>query len=209
MWHPPPPTSERLSRSLSPLDSTNPTQQLLLHHFARSASRITSCYPGIQTSFNSLLLPMAISYPPLLSALMALSAIHRNSLYTLPAATLQQPNEIDYLKASSVTQLRSDLLLPLNDNPKCETPCWQQLSRSACARSIPAPTSRAPGVCTSKAQQPSSPPSHPCPPPPPPTLTAKRACCSDGTRPSQRLPPSRRKACELGISIPLHHQHHH
>jgi hypothetical protein len=61
---------------------------------------------------------MAISYPPLLSALMALSAIHRNSLYTLPAATLQQPNEIDYLKASSVTQLRSDLLLPAQQQPQ-------------------------------------------------------------------------------------------
>ena len=118
MWHPPPPTSERLSRSLSPLDSTNPTEQLLLHHFAQSASRITSCYPGIQTSFNSLLLPMAISYPPLLSALMALFAIHRNSLYTLSPATLQHPNEIDYLKASSVTQLRSDLLFSAQQQPQ-------------------------------------------------------------------------------------------
>jgi Fungal specific transcription factor domain len=61
---------------------------------------------------------MAISYPPLLSALMALSAIHRNSLYTNLPAALQQPTEVDYLKASSVAQLRSDLLLPSQPRPK-------------------------------------------------------------------------------------------
>jgi Fungal specific transcription factor domain len=88
------------------------TEQLLLHHFANSASQITSCHPSIQTSFNELLLPMAISYPPLLSALMALSAIHRNSLYTTSSAPIAQSTEIIYLKASSITQLRSDLLLP-------------------------------------------------------------------------------------------------
>ncbi|KAN0091725.1 Fungal specific transcription factor domain containing protein [Hyaloscypha variabilis] len=104
--------SERLSRSLSPLDSATPTEQLLLHHFANSASQITSCHPSIQISFNELLLPMAISYPPLLSALMALSAIHRNSLYTSPAIPTPQSTEIVYLKASSITQLRSDLFLP-------------------------------------------------------------------------------------------------
>jgi hypothetical protein len=107
-----PSLSERLSRSLSPLDSANPTEQLLLHHFANSASQITSCHPTIQTSFNKLLLPMAISYPPLLSALMALSAIHRNSLYTTPSTLIPQSTEIICLKASSITQLRSDLLLP-------------------------------------------------------------------------------------------------
>jgi hypothetical protein len=108
-----PPPSDRLSRSLSPLDSSTPTEQLLLHHFANSASRITSCHPRIQTNFCNLLLPMAISYPPLLSALMALSAIHRNSLYTpSPAPLNQPPNEIIALKASSIAQLRSELLLP-------------------------------------------------------------------------------------------------
>jgi hypothetical protein len=102
-----------LSRSLSPLDSSNPTEQLLLHHFANSASRITSCHSRIQTSFCNLLLPMAISYPPLLSALMALSAIHRNSLYTPSLLPLNQPpDEIIVLKASSIAQLRSELLLP-------------------------------------------------------------------------------------------------
>jgi hypothetical protein len=53
---------------------------------------------------------MAISYPPLLSALMALSAIHRNSLYTTSSTYIQQSNEIICLKVSSITQLRFDLL---------------------------------------------------------------------------------------------------
>jgi hypothetical protein len=108
-----PPPNDRLSRSLSPLDSSTPTEQLLLHHFANSASRITSCHPRIQTSFCNLLLPMAVLCAPLLSALMALSAIHRNSLYTpSPPPLNQPPNEIIVLKASSVAQLRSELLLP-------------------------------------------------------------------------------------------------
>jgi hypothetical protein len=106
--------SERPSRSLSPLDSATRTEKLLLHHFTTSASRITSCHASIQSSFCHLLLPMATSYPPLLSALMALSAIHRESLFTSASSPFHQTNEIISLKASSVSQLRSGLLMPTN-----------------------------------------------------------------------------------------------
>lgn len=52
---------------------------------------------------------MATSYRPLLSALLALSAIHLNTLYPGPSSP-QQGNEIISLKASSITQLRADIL---------------------------------------------------------------------------------------------------
>jgi hypothetical protein len=53
---------------------------------------------------------MAVSYPPLLSALMALSAIHRNSLYSPNPLQGDIPREIITLKASSISRLRSELL---------------------------------------------------------------------------------------------------
>ena len=99
-------------------------ERLLLHHFAHEASRITSCHPRIQFDFCQLLLPMALSYRPLRSALMALSAIHRNSLYahpssissssstslSSPVASTPEGDAVISLKISSISQLRQELL---------------------------------------------------------------------------------------------------
>jgi hypothetical protein len=107
-----------INRSLSPLDSVPKSEALLLHHFATSASKITSCHAAIQSSFCSLLLPMAHSYPPLLSALLTLSLIHRKTLFNPSVTSSHYPqsdfndNEVMALKASSITQLRSEILLP-------------------------------------------------------------------------------------------------
>jgi hypothetical protein len=104
-------------------------ERLLLHHFAHEASRITSCHPRIQSDFCQLLLPMALSYRPLLSALMALSAIHRNSLYTprsltssssstflsSPIASTPEGDAVISLKTSSISQLRRELLQPSSE----------------------------------------------------------------------------------------------
>jgi hypothetical protein len=102
------------SRSLSHLDSSTPLEQRLLHHYANFASCLTSCHPSIQSEFNQLLLPMAMSYPPLLSAVMALSAIHRNTLYSYSTPGTSDPAQtaIVSLKTSSISKLRSDLVLP-------------------------------------------------------------------------------------------------
>ena len=60
---------------------------------------------------------MALSYPPLLSALLALSLIHRTTLFPLsssspaPHQSLSIPNTIINLKTLSITKLRSALLL--------------------------------------------------------------------------------------------------
>ena len=100
------------SRSISPLDTAKPLELLLLHHFASEASLITSCHPSIQADFCQLLVPMAFSYPPLLSALMALSAIHRSTLYSSSISTPIAANEttsIISLKSSSISKLRNEL----------------------------------------------------------------------------------------------------
>ena len=107
-------SDQRLIRSLSPMDSSSPSEQLLLHHFANEASRVTSCHPLIQSSFNSILLPMATSYPPLLSALLTLSLIHRTSLSPPPSSSFNTDQSLEDsiigLKAMSITKLRSSLL---------------------------------------------------------------------------------------------------
>ncbi|RDW88317.1 hypothetical protein BP6252_00349 [Coleophoma cylindrospora] len=125
---PPPPAFKRASstasassrvllspvRSIDPSVLTKPMERLLLHHYANEAVKITSCHPQIQAEFCSFLLPMAVEYPPLLSALMALSAIHRKSLYAEPA----DQNSIIAFKTSSITKLRSELSLPNKSNSR-------------------------------------------------------------------------------------------
>ncbi|KAL3423142.1 hypothetical protein PVAG01_04889 [Phlyctema vagabunda] len=95
-------------RLIDPLALVKPMERLLLHHYAHEAVKITSCHPQIQADFCSFLLPMAVNYPPLLSALMALSAIHRNSLYDSDT----EPTNIIALKTASITKLRNELLSP-------------------------------------------------------------------------------------------------
>jgi hypothetical protein len=105
---PSPSPSPGLTRSLDALTLTNVTERSLLHHFTSEASRITSCHPQIQVDFCQLLIPIALEYPALLSAILALSSIHKTSLYQPQG----EPNEIITHKTSSIIKLRSDLSQP-------------------------------------------------------------------------------------------------
>ena len=83
--------------------------RVLLYHFVHNLSRATSCHSLVQNDVCQLIIPMALENSALLSATMALSAIHRKSLTPDGLDAYAADKLIAGLKAASLRHLRRDL----------------------------------------------------------------------------------------------------